>query len=244
VSKTQADQASPTEGDNAKRGDDSQPKAAEKESADPSPPRKHSEPEIIQMLSEALAQQASELTGEDIKWEKGRRHNVAKALARHSIDELEAGRLLFEYRKAYKVKRRWTVLAQKIGKVIDCSHRTIYRMVDKYEASVTRPREQDPKINRKEICGVRLSESEKRERNARLAVRAFLNNFPATKRGEKLADLLAEEAYQVWGIFEPFPIEIKIEPRRSRFTIDGRKKVQPPRVMEKTLASQVQEVAA
>jgi hypothetical protein len=205
--------------------------AAEKPIADPQQESEVAEASVFDRLSKTLDSEAATLSSDDAQREKDLRPKVVAALANYEADSSEVGRLLFDYRSVYKTKRKWTSLARKIGRVIKCSERTIYRMIDEYEDSLALPADSSVSFDRTEIDGPELLKQEGRKRDARLAIRVFLNNIPNNKKQEVLAGLLAEEAYQVWGITEPFSIEVK--PHASAFTIDGRKKLPVDQAGEK-----------
>jgi hypothetical protein len=72
------------------------------------------------------------------------------------------------------------------------------------------------------IAGDRLSKEERLFIRARLAIRSVLNEVPNNRKQQAIADVLAEEAYQIWGARSPILLEVS--PKPSRFTIDGRKR--------------------
>jgi hypothetical protein len=175
-------------------------------------------------LSKTLDSEAATLSSDDAQREKDLRPKVVAALANFATDQSEVGRVLFDYKSVYKTKRKWTSFAKEIAKAIKCSERTVYRMIDEYEALSGPATNSEVPLDRIEIDGPKLSKQEKHERDARLAIRVFLNNFPERERRKMLAELLAEESHQVWGKREPFSIELEVRPRPSKLTIDGRKK--------------------
>jgi hypothetical protein len=180
-------------------------------------------PDVFEKLSKTLEAQSAKLPAEEAKHEKELRPRIVECLKNVSTDERKLGQLLYEYRAVYKGGRQWTNIATKIGKLIDRSSRTIYRMVDQYEASLKTEQLDDDQSENVKIVLVEMSTEEKAEIDARLALRACLNELP--KMDEKLralARLLAEEAFQIWGKRDAFSIEIA--PTPSRFTIDGRKR--------------------
>lgn len=187
--------------------------------------------DVFDNLSKTLADQAGRLGPDDAKLEEALRPLMVEALKGLSHDQSEVGRLLCEYRSVYKSKGHWTRIAKEIGTVINCSARTIYRMIDNYEALSAQVTQSKTPFDRTEVDGPELRKQERNERDARLAIRVFLNNIPNDKKQEALARLLAEEAYQVWGLTEPFTIHVK--PHRSCLTIDGRKKQQSKHTEEK-----------
>jgi hypothetical protein len=205
--------------------------AAEEPVADPRQETEVVEASVFDNLSKTLADQAEKLSEDDAKVEEALRPRVVAALKSYSTDQSEVGRLLSAYKRAYKTQRQWTSVAKKIGETISCSARTIYRMVEQYEASPTPAVGACENVDRGNIDGDELSMQERRGRDARLAIRAFLNNSPNSEKQKVLAGLLAEEAYQVWGITEPFSIEVT--PQVSAFTIDGRKKLSMGQAREK-----------
>jgi hypothetical protein len=189
------------------------------------------DPSVFDNLSKTLDDHAQKLSEDDAKIEGDLRPKVVDALKNFANDQSTVGRVLSEYKIVYKTQRQWTSVAKRIGETISCSARTIYRMVEQYEASPTPVVGACKNIDRGDIDGDELSKQERRGRDARLAIRAFLNNSPNSEKREVLASLLAEEAYQIWGITEPFSIEVR--PQASAFTIDGRKKLPMDQAREK-----------
>lgn len=76
-------------------------------------------------------------------------------------------------------------------------------------------------IDLSSIQGAPLNKEDRPFIRARLAIRCFLDEVPNNRMPQALAALLAEESYQIWGLRNPFQLEVS--PRPSRFTIDGRK---------------------
>ena len=181
--------------------------------------------DVFDKLSKTLGDLAATLGTDEADRERSLRSALVKTLEHYAGDKLKTGQLLHDYKAVYKTKRQWTGVAREIGAAIQCSARTVFRMVEDYEASLVPTVGLEVEIDRTEIDGPDLSKGEKQRRNARLAIRVFLNNFPESERLRMLGDLLAEEAYQVWGKREQFSIEIDVTPRPSSLTIDGRKKM-------------------
>ena len=180
-------------------------------------------PDLFETLANTLEMQSAKLSAGEAKHEKELRPKIVKCLKDVSADERELGQLLFEYRAVYKGGRQWTNIATQIGKLIDRSSRTIYRMVDQYEASQKSVLLNDDQTEAFRIDSIEMTAQEKAEVAARLAIRVCLNELPKINdKLRALARLLSEEAYQIWGNRDSF--SIKIAPTPSRFTIDGRKK--------------------
>jgi hypothetical protein len=199
--------------------------AVEEPIADPRPESEVAGANVFDKLSKTLGGLAANLGEEEAASERSLRETLVESLKHYAGDKLTTGQLLRDYKAVYKTKRQWTSVAEEIGAAIQCSARTIFRLVDDFEASLAPTPSPNTVVDRAEIIGPKLSKEEKLERNARLAIRVFLNNFPESERLKKLADLLSEEAHQVWGKRDPFKIEIEVTPRPSSLTIDGRKKL-------------------
>ena len=174
--------------------------------------------DVFDKLSKRLALQAAELEAADAKLENTYRPKIIIALQGLATGQSDVGEMLDLYSGIYKGERKWTSVAKDLGKAINCSARTIFRMLDEYRAR------NEPERN-KHTHGPKLPTQDRREQGARMAIRVFLNNIPHNRKLRALADLLAEEAYQVWGKRELFTIEVN--PRPSSFTIDGRKRTVP-----------------
>ena len=181
--------------------------------------------DVFDKLSKTLGDLAAGLGKDEANRELSLRSTLVKTLEHYAGDKLKTGQMLHDYKAVYKTKRQWTSVAEEIGTAIQCSARTIFRLVDDYKASLVSTMAMKVEIDRTEIDGPVLSKSEKQRRNARMAIRVFLNNHPGSERLKMLGDLLAEEAHQVWGKRVPFSIEIKVTPRPSSLTIDGRRKM-------------------
>lgn len=176
----------------------------------------------IDRLSNLLRKQAEGLSQTDATLEQDLRPQMLECLKGCSGDDRKLGELLYQYREIYKSGRQWTFIAEKIGKAIDRSTRTIYRMVDRHtgaKAKITKRKD----LNRQE-------RQDKREIAARLAIRTFLENLPDKEKQSALSRALSEEAHQVWGNPESF--NILITPQWSRFTIDGRLRQQETSISE------------
>jgi hypothetical protein len=178
--------------------------------------------DVFDKLSKTLATHATQLRGDDAKREHRLRTKVVASLKHYSTNHIALGSALTEYKTVYKSKGQWTRVAKEIGTAIGCSERTIFRMIDGYEASLKPVHETNAAINLAAVNGDALSKQDRRERNARIAIRSFLNNFPDAEKLKALAGILAEEAHQVWGKKRKFSIDVI--PHTSRLTIDGRKK--------------------
>ena len=200
-----------------------------------SPKQNAAEPrsDVFDKLSKTLGDLAADLGKDEANRELSLRSTLVKTLEHYAGDKLKTGKLLHDYKAIYKTKRQWTSVAKEIGAAIQCSARTVFRLVEDYKASLVPTVGLEVEIDRTEIDGPDLSKGEKQRRNARLAIRAFLNNSPESERAKMLGDLLAEEAHQVWGKREPFSIEIEVTPRPSSLTIDGRRRMPATAAEEK-----------
>jgi len=180
------------------------------------------EMDVFDKLSKTLEEHASQLAEEEKQKEQALRGHVVDSLRHFRTDRISLGKSLYEYKSVFKSRRQWTRVAAGIGAVIEVSSRTVFRMIDDYESSLKDPQpsvtHDATKANEKQ-----LSSRERYERRARLAIRAFLDDIPVKEKAAALADLLAEEAYQIWGKREKF--SIVVTPRESRFAMDGRKRI-------------------
>jgi hypothetical protein len=186
------------------------------------PPKDVPQPELFDNLSKSLGREAAKLSEDDAEREANLRKEIFECLKNFSSKESELGRVLYEYRAIYKNARTWTAIAGKIGKFINRSPRTLYRMVDEFETSIGKAPNPEPKLDLRQIMGPDLEKQEVREFAARMAIRTFLNNLPKRVHRAQLSMLISEEAFQVWGERRAF--DLHIEPVESHFTIDGRKK--------------------
>jgi hypothetical protein len=169
-------------------------------------------------LSNLLEEHAAELKGQEAVREEGLRPRMLLCLQSCSRDDEKLGELLYEYREIYKSGKQWTSIAERIGKAINRSTRTIYRILDRYEGKGKKPIKKPIKALKPMRDGDRRQA--KREIAARLAIRVFLENLPDDEKVAALVRALAQEAHQVWGKRDP--IALTIHPEESTFTIDGR----------------------
>jgi hypothetical protein len=177
--------------------------------------------DVFDILSKTLAEHASTLSGEDQLREEGLREQVVESLADFKTDRIRLAGCLVEYKALYKSQRQWTRIVTEIGATVNLSARTIFRMIEEYE-DPSSASESEQAVDGMELAGGHLSKSEEKEMRARLAIRALLDDVATNRKQDILASVLAEETYQIWGRREEFQISIK--PRKSRFTIDGRKR--------------------
>ena len=177
--------------------------------------------DVFDKLSKTLAEHASQLAKEEKQKEQALRGQVVHSLRNFKTDRSSLGKSLSEYKTVFKTQRQWVRVAKVIGSVIEVSSRTVFRMIDDYESSLNGPRS-SATLDTTAIHGEKLSRRERDEIHARLAIRAMLNDVPVNQKAAALAELLAEEAFQVWGKREKF--SIVVTPKQSRFTIDGRKR--------------------
>lgn len=179
-------------------------------------------PGAFDNLSKRLDQFTDHLAGPEAEQERRLRAEVLNGLRGWKSDRTSLGRLLVNYRPFFKSQGQWTEVVGEIAKGIRVSSRTLYRVIDDYERSATKPKKQEG-IDLTSIRGEPLSRQEQRERDARLALRTALEDIPKGEKLTVLERLLSEEAYQVWG--ERQTLKLDINPVESRFTIDGRKRL-------------------
>ncbi len=177
--------------------------------------------EVFDNLSKTLAEQASRLTPEEQLQEGKIRSGLVGALQNFDQDRTALARNLIEYRRVFKDQRQWTRVAAEIGGAVHVSARTIFRLIEDYENS--RTDKDTDMIDLSNIKGAPLNKEDRGVIRARLTIRALLDEFPNNKKKKALAEVLAEEAYQIWGERKAFVIDVL--PRPSRFTFDGRKRV-------------------
>jgi hypothetical protein len=175
-------------------------------------------------MSKTLGGHAAKLSAVDARREAELRPQMVGCLKDYSNDEAKLGRFLSEYRVVYKNGRQWTKIAIEIGKLLDRSARTLYRMADAYEASLSPDAQPELDIVLPEI---KLTKREAAEVAARHAIRVYLENVTNSEKLVLLAAILSEEAHQVWGSREQ--ILLTLLPKASKYTIDGRLKLQNSR---------------
>ena len=179
------------------------------------------EDDVFDKLSKALEYQTSHLSAQERAREAQLRQHVMESLRGFNTDRAQLSESLFNYKAVFKIKRQWTRVVTEIGEAIGVSARTVFRMIDDYEASRT-PQEPATEVDTSAIQGEKLTMAERNEARARLAIRALLDDIPVNEKARVLADVLGQEAYQVWGLRKEFSFTIK--PTWSKFTMDGRKR--------------------
>jgi hypothetical protein len=85
-----------------------------------------------------------------------------------------------DYKTFYKSQRQWTAVVNAIGKTVDLSGRTIFRIIDEHDRQ--REGSAGEALDRAVIDGPPLSKRERLERDARLAIRNLLNELPLAQR--------------------------------------------------------------
>ena len=185
--------------------------------------------DVFDKLSKTLEEHASLLANEDRQKEHVLRGQVVDSLRSFHTDRFSLGKSLFEYKSVFKSQRQWTRVAVEIGAVIQVSSRTVFRMIDDYKSS-NKGLQPSATLDTTAIQGEQLSSRERNEIRARLAIRAMLDDIPDNQKAAALGEILAEEAYQIWGKREKF--SINVIPKESRYTIDGRKKGMPQATSE------------
>ena len=180
-----------------------------------------SEDDVFDKLSKTLEDQASHLSAEGRAREAQLRQRVMESLRGFNTDRAQLSESLFNYKAVFKIKRQWTRVVTEIGEAIGVSARTVFRMIDDYESSRT-PQEPAAEVDTSAIQGEKLTMAERNEARARLAIRALLDDIPVNEKARVLADVLGQEAYQVWGLRKEFTFTVK--PTESKFTMDGRKR--------------------
>jgi hypothetical protein len=185
--------------------------------------------DVFDKLSKKLDKHAALLTEDDQTKEKALREKVVESLKGFKNDRINLGRQLLAYKSVFKYEGQWTRVVTEIGKVIDLSARTVFRIIEEYEHG-GKPPDRVRKTRSSDIYGPPLEKEDKAEIRARLAIRSFLDDIAVNEKTDALASLLGEEVYQIWGFRDPF--EIKITPNRSKFHIDGRMRISKDQAKE------------
>ena len=178
--------------------------------------------EVFDNLSKTLAGHASQLPTEEQTREQEIRESLVESLKHFDEDRTALAGNLLAYKQVFKTKRQWTRVVTEIGAAIQVSARTVFRIIDDFERSQA-GEESDIMIDLSPIQGARLDKEDRPFIRARLAIRSFLDEVPNNRKPQALAELLAEESYQIWGARNSFVLEVF--PKPSRFTIDGRKQI-------------------
>jgi len=179
------------------------------------------EANVFDILSKTLEFDAAKLGPDEAKRESDLRPKFLASLRSFSIDLTIVCQQLVEYRVFYKGKRQWVNFAEKAGAAINCSARTVFRMIDDYQKTNEGTRQLIDKADHSKRKLNAIQIQARHERSARRAIHSFLNNIPEDEKPKALADLLAEEAFQFWGRTEPFNMEITPHPGKSK--ISGRR---------------------
>jgi hypothetical protein len=177
---------------------------------------------VFDNLSKTLAGHASQLPSEEQSREQEIRKSLVESLRHFDEDRTALAENLLEYKQVFKTQRQWTRVVTEIGAAIQVSARTVFRLIEDFERSQA-GEVSDIMIDLSPIQGARLDKEDRPFIRARLAIRSFLDEVPNNRKPRALAALLAEEAYQIWGVRNPFQMEVS--PKPSRFTIDGRKHI-------------------
>jgi predicted XRE-type DNA-binding protein len=176
---------------------------------------------VFDNLSKTLAGHASQLPTDEQEKELEIRRALVESLGNFDEDRTELAKNLIEYKQVFKSQRQWTRVVNEIGTAIQVSARTVFRLIEDFERA-QKGGESDTMPDFSLIAGDRLSKEERLFIRARLAIRSVLNEVPNNRKQQAIADVLAEEAYQIWGARSPILLEVS--PKPSRFTIDGRKR--------------------
>lgn len=175
---------------------------------------------VFDNLSKTLAGHAAQLSTEDQTKEQEIRTALVESLKHFDEDRTAMAQNLIEYKQVFKTKRQWTNVVTEIGAAIKVSARTVFRLIEDFERSLA-GEVSYIMIDLSPIQGAPLDKEDRPFIRARLAIRSFLDEVSNNRKPQALAALLAEEAHQIWGLRNPFQMEVS--PRPSRFTIDGRK---------------------
>ena len=144
------------------------------------------EPDIFDKLSKTLEGHAARLAGEAKEQEGSLRQRVVESLKDFRADHSKLGKCLSEYKTVFKSQRTWTRVVTEIGAAIRVSARTVFRMIEDYEAS-TGPQGVAIDLDTTAIQGSKLSHLERKQMNARLAIRALLDDIPVNNKAAALA---------------------------------------------------------
>jgi hypothetical protein len=98
---------------------------------------------------------------------------------------------------------------------------TAYKMIELY---TSRDGKDDPAKVRLQIERQSLTSEERNLYIARIGIRKAVSNVGDNRKLDILREAIAEEAFETWGMTEPFTLEIR--PRESALTLDGRKRTQ------------------
>jgi hypothetical protein len=98
---------------------------------------------------------------------------------------------------------------------------TAYKIIELY---TLRDGKQDPAKTRLQIERQSLTSEERNLYTARIGIRKAVSNVGDNRKLDILREAIAEEAFETWGMTEPFTLEIT--PRKSALTLDGRKRTQ------------------
>ena len=177
---------------------------------------------VFDNLSKTLAGHSAQLPTDEQENEQKIRNALVESLKNFDDDRTALAKNLTEYKQVFKSQRQWTRVATEIGAAIQISARTVFRLIDDYEHALT-GEEVKTMVDLSAIEGDPLSKEDRLFVRARLAIRSALDEVPINLKQQAIAEVLAEEAYQIWGSRNPF--QLAIRPRKSRFTIDGRKRI-------------------
>jgi hypothetical protein len=98
---------------------------------------------------------------------------------------------------------------------------TAYKMIELYTSGDGK---QGPTKVNLQIERQSLTSEERNLYTARIGIRKAVSNVVDNRKLDILREAIAEEAFETWGMTEPFTLEIK--PRKSALTLDGRKRSQ------------------
>jgi hypothetical protein len=99
------------------------------------------QPDEFDKLSSVLASEAAALPPEDAASEFDDRSQVIVAVKKFSHSRHELGRVLFEYRKKWKVEGAWLRVCEAVADTLKVSSRTLFRVIEDYELTLQVPSE-------------------------------------------------------------------------------------------------------
>ena len=90
-------------------------------------------------LASSLADVAGTLSHADAEVEREVRPKLMAAVAQFHRSRFHLGRVLFEYRKAFKLDKTWLKVCEQIARALGLSMRTVHRVIEGYEQASTLP---------------------------------------------------------------------------------------------------------
>jgi len=98
---------------------------------------------------------------------------------------------------------------------------TAYKMIELYDS---RDGKEGPAKAKLQIERQSLTSEERNLYTARIGIRKAVSNVVDNRKLDILREAIAEEAFETWGMTEPFTLQIS--PRKSVLTLDDRKRAQ------------------